>query len=104
MKNVLQDTKVRSNVLKKLQTLSPEAAELRKICRDAFLKVTNFVISENKVIFWSKSNILHGNLKDIRGADNGDGNIVNIYLTKSDFEINTVISKKDKIASKNLKS
>ena len=36
---------------------------------DGFCKVKNFTISENKVIFWSKSKIIHGNLQDIRGAE-----------------------------------
>ena len=60
----------------------------------------NFSISEHKVIIWSKRNILHGRLSDIRDKD-WSYNV--LMLKESDFEINISTEMKEKKASKLLK-
>lgn len=46
----------------------------------------NYRLSEHKVIIWSKHNIMHGNLSQVRGMDNFSNELT---LTQSDFEIRT---------------
>lgn len=60
----------------------------------------NFAISEHKVILWSKRNILHGKLIDIREDYAGDSVLM---LKESDFVINTSTDIKEKNAKKLLK-
>ena len=42
----------------------------------------NFRLTEHKVIIWSKYDIMHGNLNNIRGNFNSDQGL---YLTVSNF-------------------
>ena len=60
----------------------------------------NFSISEHKVILWSKRNILHGRLVDIRENYSGYNALM---LKESDFEISISTDMKEKKGSKLLK-
>ena len=54
------------------------------ILNDCFLQVEDFSISDEKVILWSKVQILYASLDNIR---NENTQITDLELTKSDFEI-----------------
>ena len=58
----------------------------------------NYIISEHKVIIWSKRNIFHGNLNEIRVENYAD--LSDLHLKESDFEISTSSDFKTKKASK----
>lgn len=58
----------------------------------------NFCISEHKVIFWSKYNILHGRLEDVRTRDYSGNQVMSIV--ESDFEINQESATKEKKVKK----
>jgi len=60
----------------------------------------NFSISEHKVILWSKRNILHGRLVDMRENYSGYNALM---LKESDFEISISTDMKEKKGSKLLK-
>ena len=65
---------------------------------ESFNLAKKFVISEQKIIIWSKCNILHANLADIRES------VVDeeyLWLKKSKFEIHTSFGKNEK-RNKNL--
>ena len=64
-----------------------------------YRRASNFTISEHKIILWSKRNILHGRLDDIRTA-NLEG--VDLMLNESDFVIKlaTNVNQKKKIGGR----
>ena len=58
----------------------------------------NYIISEHKVIIWSKRNIFHGNLSEIR--ETNYAGLSDLHLKESNFEISTSSDFKTKKASK----
>ena len=54
------------------------------ILSEKFVRLKNFVISDKKIILWSKSHIVYASLSEIRHENSHDQRLI---LRKSDFEI-----------------
>ena len=56
--------------------------KIRKQLVEYFARADKYIVSDDKVIFWSKTRILHGDLSEIRNVP--DGNVF-LYLVESAF-------------------
>lgn len=71
-----------------------------KLIIEGYRRAKNFVISEGKIILWSKHNILHGNLDSVR---NPADPYIDMMLKESDFEIRIEQSVAEKKAQQLMK-
>ena len=74
--------------------------ECVKKIAESFKRAKNFAISENKIIIWSKRNIFHANLSQIRSSPDKNADL---YLQLSTFEIRAIVDIKEKKANKYIK-
>ena len=58
---------------------------------ECFKHAKSFTISENKIIVWSRRNIFHGNLKEMRDRDMS----YHLILQESQFQINSSVNLED---------
>ena len=61
-----------------------------------FKKIQAYRISENKIILWSKTHILHANLDDIRTSSPLFADKDFLLVKQSNFEIKTSLSMAEK--------